>query len=237
MTATEILIIAAVTIAGSIIHGTTGIGLGLVAGPALLSVDPKFVPGPILLASMIVGVRHIVVEWRTTDRNILRRLCFGLPFGTAAALIILTTVNERVMAICIGALVILASAALLGGFEFSRTPRNEVVGGAAASFGAVAAALPGPPLVMALHDTPGPVLRPTISLVNALISAVGMVGLALVGLFGWAELQLLALLTPFVLIGLFLARFVRPWLDRSFFRPTVLCLSLAGGAALLFSNL
>ncbi len=237
MTVSEVLIVAAVTIAGSIVHGTTGIGLGLVAGPALLSIEPKFVPGPILLASLIVGVRHIVVEWRTTDRDILRRLCIGLPFGTVIALVIFTTIDERTMAIGIGVLVVIASVALLAGFELSRSPRNEVIGGAAASFGAVAAAVPGPPLVMTLHDTPGPVLRPTISLVNMLIGTVGMVGLALVGRFGWNELRLLALLAPFVLIGLFLARFVRPWLDQAFFRPAVLCLALAGGAALLLSNI
>ncbi len=237
MSSTEILIVAAVTMIGSVVHGTTGIGLGLVAGPALISVDPKFAPGPILVASLIVGMRHIVVEWRNVDRQILKRLTFGLPIGTVLALAVLATIDDRVMAIIIGVLVIVASSALLAGFELNRSPRNEVIGGAAASFGAVAAALPGPPLVMTLHDTPGPVLRPTISLVNVLIVTIGLVGLVSVGRFGSDELGLLGLISPFVVAGLVLARFVRPWLDRSFFRPAVLCLALAGGAALLLSNL
>ncbi len=237
MSTGEILIVAAVTILGSIVHGTTGIGLGLIAGPALVSIDPKFAPGPILISSLIVGIRHIVVEWRNVDRQILLRLAAGLPVGTALAILVLATISDRVMAIVIGALVIVASCALLMGFELQRTPRKEVMGGAAASFGAVAAALPGPPLVMTLHDTPGPILRPTISLVNVLIVTIGLVGLILVGRFGADEVSLLGLLAPFVVAGLVLARFVRPWLDRSFFRPAVLCLALAGGAALLLSNL
>lgn len=233
----ELVIVAAITILGSVVHGTTGIGLGLVAGPALLAIDPRFVPGPLLLSTLIVGSRHLVVERRNIDRAILARLIIGLPFGTVAALLLMTNVDQRMMALGIGGLVMMASTALLLGLELPRTPPYEVVGGAAAAFGSMTAAIPGPALVLSLHDMPGPSMRPTLAAIGNILGLVAAVGLAAVGRFGPEELKLLGLLVPFVLGGLYLARFVRPWLDHRFFRSSVLCLALAGGAGLAVANI
>ena len=233
----ELAAVATVTVLGSIVHGSTGIGIGLVAGPTLLTVDPRFVPGPLLLSSLIVGARHLVVERDQMNRAILTRLLLGVPPGMAAVLIVLAIVDDRVMALTIGVMVVMAAVALLAGVRLPRTPGFEVLGGAASAFGSMAAALPGPPLVMTLHDLPGPVMRPTVAAIVNIIGLVVAISLAALGRFGLAELSLLALLVPFVLAGLYLARFVRPWLDSVFFRPAVLCLSLASGLALVAGNL
>ncbi len=226
-----------ITIIGAVVHGSTGIGLGLVAGPALLAIDPRFVPGPLLLSSILIGFRHVAAERANIDRSTLARLLLGMPVGVVAAIVLLTTVEERTMAIAVGGLVIVAVGALLAGFQLPRTPRFEVLGGAGAAFTAVTAALPGPPLVMTLHDSPGPVMRPTVGASSMAISLTTALSLAVVGRFGSAELLLLAILVPAVLFGLVIARFVRPWLDREFFRPVILCLALAGGAGLILRNI
>ncbi len=233
----DVAMIGAVTMLGSVVHGSTGIGLGLVAGPVLLSIEPAFVPGPILASSTIIGCRHLLVERHHVDPSTLRRLLLGLPIGVAAAILVLTAVDERLLAIGVGGLVIVAALALLAGLEAPSSSRYEVAGGAAASFGAMTAALPGPPLAMALHDTPGPVMRPTIAATSLVLIAASVASLAVVGRFGGDELRLLALLIPFVLCGLVVARLVRPWLDQAFLRPAVLSVALAGGLALLLRSL
>ncbi len=229
--------VAVVTVLGSVVHGSTGIGLGLVAGPTLLTIDPRFVPGPLLLSSLIVGTRHLLVERDQLDRGILGRLLLGVPLGMGAVFIVLAAVDDRVMALTIGVMVAMAAVVLLAGVRLPRTPRYEVLGGAASAFGSMAAALPGPPLVMTLHDVPGPVMRPTVAAIANILGLLVALSLAVLGRFGLAELALLALLAPFVLAGLYLARYVRPWLDSVFFRPAVLCVSLASGLALVAANL
>lgn len=237
MTLSEIVIVGIVTVLGATVHGSTGVGLGLVAGPALVSVDPRFLPGPLMLVSIIVSIRHLHSERQNVDRAVVRRLLLGLPIGVLAAVLVLITIDERMLALGIGGLVVIMSLLLLSGFHLPRTPGCELLGGAGAAFGSVTASLPGPPLVMSLHDLPGPVMRPTIAAAASLLSLVTVVALAPIGLFGVAEAGLSALLVPFTIVGLMVARVVRPWLDRQFFRPVILVIALAGGLALIIRNL
>ncbi len=237
MTGQEIVIVMAVMTIGAMVHGSTGIGLGLIAGPVLLSIEPDYVPGPLMLSTLVVGCRHLLAERQNIDRAILGRLVLGMPIGVVLAIVLLIRLDERTMALGIGALVVLVVGALLAGIELPRTSRYEVVGGAASSFGAVAAAVPGPQLVMTLHDLPGPSMRPTIAATTTITGLATAGSLALVGRFGVEELLLLAGLVPPILVGLLLARYVRPWLDRAIFRPVILLIALAGGLALIIRNI
>lgn len=237
MTGQEIVIVAAVVAIGAMVHGSTGIGLGLIAGPVLLWIEPAYVPGPLMLVSIVIGLRHLLVERQNIDRAIFGRLLLGMPIGVALAIVLLTTLDERSMALGVGALVVLVVAAILLGVELPRSGRYEVFGGAASAFGAVAAAVPGPQLVMTLHDLPGPEMRPTIAATTAISALTTAGSLALVGRFGVDELLLWAGLLPPVGVGLFLARYVRPWLDRAMFRPVILSIAMAGGLALIVRSL
>lgn len=222
---------------GAVVHGSTGIGLGLVAGPVLLSIEPAYVPGPLMLVSIVIGMRHLIAERQNIDRAILGRLVLGMPIGVVVATALLIALDERTMALGVGALVVLVVGALLAGVELPRTARNEVIGGAASSFGAVAAAVPGPQLVMTLHDLPGPAMRPTIAATTAITGVATAASLVVVGRFGADEMMLFIGIIPPVLVGLVLARYVRPWLDRAMFRPVILTLAMAGGLALILRNL
>jgi len=55
--------------------------------------------------------------------------------------------------------------------------------------------------------------------------------------FGTDELELTGWLVPGVVIGLFAARYVRAYVDRSWFRPAVLTMAFVGGVALVARHL
>lgn len=237
LTITEVVIVLGLTSLGSMIHGTTGIGLGLVTGPFLLSIEPRFVPGPIVLASVIVAIRHLMAERQHIDRATLTRIVSGMPVGAGAAIGLLALIDDRSMAIAIGLLVIVTALALLNGLTLPPGPKTEIGAGAGSAFGALAAALPGPPLVMSLHDRQPPELRATVAASSVVIAIVTAGSLLAAGRFAGRELQLLALMAPAVLCGLLAARFVRPRVDQQRFRTFVLLLALAGGSSLLIRNL
>ena len=76
-------------------------------------------------------------------------------------------------------------------------------------------------------------MRPTASLLILSVASIGFVTLLASGNFGSREFELLLLLLPGVVAGLVASRWVRPHLDKAWFRPLVLVIALVGGLALV----
>ncbi|MEL7156965.1 MAG: sulfite exporter TauE/SafE family protein [Actinomycetota bacterium] len=233
MTAAEVALVIVFTGLGALLQGSTGIGITLIAGPVLVTIDPGFTPAPLLMASQLVGLRHVVAERAHTDRRAVGRCLLGLPLGVAAALAVVAAVDESARALLVGGATVVACAALLAGVRPSRTPRTETVGGASIAFAAVTASLPGPPAAITFNDMEPSALRGTLGSYMMFVSTIGLTGLALTGSFGLAELRLIAYLLPGVALGLLIARHVRHRLDQNWFRPAVLTVALCGGLVLV----
>lgn len=233
MTPTQILIVVALTAAGAIVQGSIGIGLTLVAGPALVAIDPAFAPGPLLVASLTISVRHIIAERHEADMDAVKHGLWGLPVGLIAALAVLAFVSKSTLSILVGGLTALAAVVLLGGATVKRTRVAEIAAGTACTFASVTAGLPGPPLVCVYEDMPAPKMRATSAMLIVWVAAIGFISLVLSGNFGRDEATLLAWLMPGIMLGLFSARWVRPLLNRPGFRTVVLVVALLGGLLLV----
>jgi uncharacterized membrane protein YfcA len=233
----ELIIVLLTAAAGATVQGSAGIGLGLIASPILLQLDPSFAPGPLLLGGLVIGARHITMEWADLDRPALGRASLGLPFGAIAGLGVLRVIEADTLSLLIGLMICAASLVLLGGLRVRATPASHVATGAAAAFTSITAAIPGPPLVIGFADLEPRAIRCTVSVFVAITGAVAFVGLMAIDRFGRHEAALLATMLPGLVIGVVASRWTRPFLDRHWFRPGVLLLSLAGGAALAINHL
>ena len=211
--------------------------MALVAGPALVAIDPGFVPGPLIVVGQIVSLRNVMVERHHTDRQAVRRCAIGLPFGLVAGLAVLAVASDQVIALFVGSFAAASAISLLCGLRIPRSPRVEVATGTAVAFSSVTAALPGPAFVLTFSEMKPATLRGTVGSVFFMVAVTGMIGFVATGEFGRHEIELIGWLLPGILLGLNLARFVRPFLDRTWFRSAVLLIALAGGVALIFHQL
>lgn len=214
-------------------QGSTGIGLTLIAGPAVLTIDQDFAPGPFLVVSLLISIRNVVGDGQHVDRASLRRSYFGIPIGVAAGIGLLTLVPDREMALLVGVAVCVLTATLILGWRPARTPATETITGAAVSFTAVSAGMPGPPLVIGYNDLNPSELRGMAGALVVPVIVVGLLSLAATGNFGTDELKLSALALPGMAVGLFLARWARPLFDRPWSRTAVLGLAFLGGLNLV----
>ncbi len=219
------------------VQGSLGLGLALVAAPALVAIDPGFAPGPLIVVGQIVGLRHFIVEREHTDRGAVRHCLIGLPFGLAGGLVVLTAISDRTLGLLIGGVTAFTAVSLLSGLQVRRSAPTEVATGVAAAFTSITAGLPGPPLVLSFSDMKPSTLRGTVASFVLLVAVSGIIGLIATGEYGRHEVELTGLLIPGILVGLVVSRFVRPHLDNSWFRPVVLLVALAGGVALILRQL
>jgi uncharacterized protein len=233
----EFVVVVVASAMGAIVHATAGIGLGLVAGPALVAVDPDFVPGPVLMVGLIVNSHNALTERPHIDRTALRNCLWGLPAGLVAGVIVLEAVSNRVMALLIGTLTALAALMMLSGFKLHRGTITERVAGAVTGFTTATASLPGPPIVLTYSDLPPRRLRATAGNIILVTSSVALVLLAASGNLGRDEMALTLALVPGIVTGLLVSGRFRPLVDRGWFRPAVLTVALIGGVTLVIRNI
>ena len=59
-----VLVVTLVTVAfAAAVQGSLGLGMALIAAPILLLIDPRLVPGPFLVAVLVVTVLMTRREW------------------------------------------------------------------------------------------------------------------------------------------------------------------------------
>lgn len=229
----QIAVVVAFSSAGATVHASVGIGIGLVAGPALVAVDPGFLPGPVIMATLILTARHLIVDGHHADRGTVQRAYMGVPLGLAVGLVVVAVADEAAMRIVIGCAIVIAAALLLLGVHVARNDRTDVLGGGAYSLSLIAAGIPGPAAAVAFNDLPPARYRGTMGFVGIPVSVVSLALLFFAGEFGSHELVLATWMIPGIVVGLLAGRHLRPHLDNTWFRTSVLWLALLGGGALV----
>lgn len=185
----------------------------------------------------MVSLRNTIGDGRHVDKRALKRSYLGIPFGVLAGIGILLLVPRREMALLVGLTVCVLTATLIFGWKPTRSPVTETITGAAVSFTAVSAGMPGPPLVIGYHDLKPAELRGMAGSLVTVVIAVGLVALWASDNFGLEELKLSGLAIPGMVAGLVAARWARPLFDRPWSRIAVLSLAFLGGLSLVIRQL
>ncbi len=227
----------AVTFVGATLQGAIGFGMGLLAAPILILLDPRFVPAPILVCTMVLTLAMAYRERRAIDVHGIKWALIGRIAGTVAAGGILAYVAADTLVLLFGIFILAAVAMSLSGLRFAPTGRALVTAGVVSGVLGTVAAVGGPPLALLYQDAPGARIRSTISGFFLIGTIVSLAALWLVGRFGAGELRLAAVMLPGMLAGLALSRHVAPCIDRGRTRPAVLTVVALTGAAIVVREL
>jgi uncharacterized membrane protein YfcA len=234
----EVLALAVVTVGlGAVLQGCIGFGLSLLAAPVLLMIDPSLVPGPLIVATLTL---ILLSAWRERHAIDLRGVGWVLAArvpGTLAGAVLLAVVSRGALSVLVGALVLLAVLLSLGLGRFERTRPLMVAAGFLSGVMGTVAALGGPSVAVLYQHEHGPKIRATLAAILAAGTSMSLVGLALAGRFGLAELGRGLILVPAVLAGLFASNFALGLLDMRRMRVAVLLLASVGGVFALVQGL
>ena len=214
-----------VVIVGTLLQGSMGFGLGTLAVPLLLLVDPFFIPGPLLCLAFILTMLLYRREKKAVLTHDLKWGVVGRVFGTLTGAFLLVYIPQDYFTLAIGLIVLLALFVIVAGFRLPITRGNLIRVGALSGFMSTAASIGGPPMAMLYYEEKGPRLRGTLSGIFIFGTLMALVALALIGRLGLDELIVALSLSPALGIGFFVSRYGARLLDRGYIRPAILCVS------------
>ena len=237
MTVTAAVLASASVALGAIAQGSVGFGVGVLGAPLLLLIDPRLVPGPLILTAFFLIGGLTWREWRGIR---FRDLVWSLPgrvLGTAAAVVFIRAIPSGSFGAAIGVLVVIAVALTATGLEARLTVPSFLGAGALSGFFGTVAAVGGPPIALLYQRERGPVVRGTLSAFFVVGTMMSLVGLVFAGKFGATELKLTPVLLPGAFVGYALSGRLARILDRGWMRPAILFTSFAAGAGVVVEYL
>jgi uncharacterized membrane protein YfcA len=237
MTLVGFLWITLVVAVGATVQGAVGFGLGLVAVPLLLFIEPRCVPAPMLLAAICLTVLLTYREWHSILLDDLKWALGGRVAGIVAGVFALTVVPAGRLGVFLAGLVLVAVALSASGLHVVATPKTLLGAGVLSGFMATTAAIGGPPIALLYQREPGPRLRGTLSAFFVVGASLSLVALHVAGRFGWAEVQLALAMVPGVLIGFLASRRLATLLDRGPLQTAVLVISALAALAVIAREL
>jgi uncharacterized protein len=231
VSATELVLLALVALAGGAVQGSIGFGQNLVLVPVVALVVPEAVPGALVALGIPLTVIMAVREWHGVDWPGLGWIVLGRVPGTVVGVLIVALVSGDLLSTLAGSAVLAGVLLSVLAWRVRVNRETATSAGAAAGVLGTTAAIDGPPLALLYQRHPGHTIRATLAcafLIGAVMSFVALVSAGQV--HGWQLLLALAL-APALLIGLALSTFVTRLVGERSLRPAVLTVVAIAGAA------
>jgi uncharacterized membrane protein YfcA len=222
---------------GAVLQASVGYGMALIAGPFLVLIDPRFVPGPLLVSSVVLSLLMANREKQSIDLWGLKWALAGRIPSAFLGAAILAAIPKDYMIVTFGGLVLLAVAMSASGLRFPARRRVLFSAGVLSGLMGTIASIGGPPIALVYQDAPGRRLRATLSgyfIVGAVISIIALIS---IGRFGRAEMWLSLLLLPSVLVGFLVSNRVVPVLDRGYTHTAVLVVAALSGLVVIVQQI
>jgi uncharacterized membrane protein YfcA len=219
------------------LQGSAGIGLGFIAVPLLVLLNPLFIPGPLLIAALLLTLLIAYREHRSIEFSGIQWAIVGRVIGTVAGAALLSIIPVTKASLLFGIILIMAVLISLSGLRISISSYNLFGTGTLSGFMGTTSAIGGVPMALIYQNLEGPKLRGTLSGIFVIGSAMSVISLIYIGRFGLLELQIALVLIPGILIGFALSHYTAKILDRGYIRPIVLTIAAISGFLIVIKNL
>ena len=233
VTPVELAIAIGMAIAGSVVQGSIGFGMAVVSAPILLLVNPLFVPGPMLLAAMVLVILMSLRNRRDVIVPDIALATVGRIAGTVPAAYAIGMLTPATFEILFAVLVMLGVVLSLAGWHVRRTRPNVVLAATLSGFIGTVSSIGGPAMALVYQHEKAPQIRGTLSVIFTIGTVISIAGLWWAGRFGPIELMLGLLLMPGVLVGFLLSRYTAGRLDEAHTRPALLAISALSAMLIL----
>ena len=222
---------------GSLLQGSLGFGLGLVAAPIVVLIDATLLPVTLIGLSIPLA---LLIAWReraALDLGTIRWAIAARFPGAVVGALAVASLGTRSLAIAFALAILVAVGVSLRGPAVRQTPRNLVIAGFVSGVTGTATSIGGPPMAIVLQHRSGPELRAAMSTFNAVGTVASLAMLLAVGELDRRELGVIAVLVPAAIGGFLISAHTNRVLDRGYTRTAVLSLAAVSAVGILIRAL
>ncbi|TDD77946.1 sulfite exporter TauE/SafE family protein [Actinomadura darangshiensis] len=224
-------------LAGAIVQGSVGLGVGLVATPIVTMLFPSLMPGAILTVALVLPFATLAQEVRHAELRGLGWAFGGRVAGTPLGAWLVAAAPGRVLGIVIGVVVLAALALTTWSREVPRNRRTLAAAGAISGATSTASGIGGPPMALLYQRESGPRVRATLAVFFIAGALLSLGTLAAAGRLPGRQVVAGLELIPFVLAGFLAAGPLRRYLDAGRLRVALLVVVGASALMLIVRNL
>ncbi|MCP4755562.1 MAG: sulfite exporter TauE/SafE family protein [Proteobacteria bacterium] len=237
LTSTETILVFLVITVGSLIQSSVGFGLGLIAVPVLLLINPAMVPGPVLIVILLLSTLMTIRHRQSFRLSELGFAVIGRFPGAISGVAMLTVVPEDKLTIVLGAIILVAVAFSLAGARFHPTQLNLFIAGILSGFMGTTSSIGGPPMALVYQNSSGSRLRGTLAGFFVLGIMISLGVLFAGGKLGRQELLLAIFMSPGIFVGFFASLWISKFMDQKYIRPSVLLISSLSAVFVILKSL
>lgn len=233
----QFVIVALAVLCGSLIQGSVGLGLGLVAAPVTALVDPTLIPGTLLWLAAVLPILTLVADAANADWRGLAWAFTGRVPATVLGAWVVSIVSAQVMGLLVGGLVLAAVVLTTRSFRLPKRRSVLVAAGVVSGVSGTATSIGGPPLALVYQHEPASRIRSTLAVYFVGGAALSLTVLAMVGELTARQGVLALWLAPLLVGGFALSGLVRRHLRPAAVRAAVLVVCAAAALALIARSL
>jgi uncharacterized protein len=237
VTASAIVVIALAVLVGSFIQAVAGLGVGIVAAPAVALVEPSLMPALPLWLGLFVASLSVVGEHRNIDWRAIRWTLPARAVGTLPGIWLVLVFTPQQLGIAVAAMVLLAVGLSLRTMDLPINRVTMVGAGFAGGLGGTTTSIAGPPMALLFQHRRPSEVRPTLAVFFAVGVVMSLTALALTSALPADSLRVALVVLPCLVLGLWVGIRLRPVLPRERFRQVVLTVCAASAVVLLVRSL
>ncbi|HEY0270981.1 MAG TPA: sulfite exporter TauE/SafE family protein [Sphingomonas sp.] len=228
----EIFAFACIAVlAGAIVQGASGVGLGLVAAPVLVFLDPHIGPGPLLVLAMLMSAIMLWREHDGLDRGGLALTLTGRVIGSVLAGYAYLWLSGSWYSLIFGLLILMGVGMSVAGYEVPRTHGRLIFAGACSGVMGTLTSAGSPAIALVYQKGEGAVVRGTLSAFFFFSSFISLLVLFGTGKFTPAQAIGSLSLLPALLVGFWISSHIVARASRNAVRRLVL--GVSGASALM----
>ncbi|MGH3655028.1 MAG: sulfite exporter TauE/SafE family protein [Micromonosporaceae bacterium] len=233
MTPDLAMVLAGITVLlGSVIQGSVGFGMALVAAPCMMLLDPSLMPGSLLMVACALALFGVVRDWRHVDWSGFGWALAGRVPGSVGGAWLVVAASPRLLGAVVGGIVLAAVVLTARTVEIPIRRESLLTAGAFSGVTATSTAIGGPVVALLYQHAPGPRVRGTLGMFFLAGTLFSLSALGVAGELDARELMAGGLMLPFMAVGLAASVPLRRYLDNGRLRWAVLAIA-AGSAVVL----